>query len=995
MATKQQIGVVVSASGAKEYERQLKLLTQYTKEWKSETDKLTSAFEKNDKSMANSRKEREALEREIESLNKVLKLQQDRLAEVTSSLNGMPTDKQRMEISKLGQAVNETQTKINELKNRIKELPQESFFSRKEYITNTERLAHYTETLAAKVAMLDSAMALNGTTMGGINSKKQLLAAQIENLNKKLEVQKRRYRELADEMRRNPTDETKKDFYELGTEIYNTTAKINDLNREIKNLEKQNGFTVFMDALKEGTDKRGEYLKEIGTAMTRYFTVPIVAGAVASAKAFSDWETALKGVKKTTGMAGEELEQLGDGIKDMALETSFSSVELANVAEIAGQLGIRGSKSILEFTRIVSDLALATNLTAEDAATSLARIFNITEGGVKDSTLDELNKIGDVVVHLGNNMATSESEITAMANRMASAAHTAGLTTKEIFAVSAALSSVGITAEAGGSTIGQVLSKLDVDVAEWVKNGEGDLDRIAEISGMSAQEFADAWETEPVRAFEAFVTGLGNLSDENDNINIILDELSMAGIRESNMLKAMAEAQAEGVDSSHIFSRALELMEEAYSGVNAEGETFSALQQEADEAKDTSAVKFAELKESLVQLGQAIGEQLVPALIPLVEDLTDFIKGLSEMDEETLQSIVKMLALAAAFGPVIGGIGNLMIWIAKLKDAFGTLSGAQGVGKAIDALGGGAAAGGGAASKGGLLGSLKTTATTIGSKLAPALKTAAPLFAKFGGVAALAFGMFKRGEQQFESGQMDEYLMSNAAAAENVAKNLGWTEERVNQLGYTWTETGHLIALASQNMYNTSLEDGALMIDRTQELRDQLAQLPVDMATGITEGESKVQSAAFQIPMTGVEAMRPPVEEAYGYGAELAENFASGISSGTGSVESAVAGLADIVRSYIHFSEPDVGALSDFHTWMPDMMRQMAKGIDNNAYLVENAINRVADTLDYRYAMAASGGNQITINNRFALNAGMDQTSAMKFADFITDRVNENLGRMV
>ena len=170
MATKQQIGVVVSASGAKEYERQLKLLTQYTKEWKSETDKLTSSFDKNEKSMANVAKERDALEKEIDSLNKVLKLQQDRWGELATTMNGMPTDKQQLEFSKLRTSINETQIKINDLKNRIKELPTDSFFSRKQYIENTEKLAHQTGVLASKTAALDSAMELNGRTMGGVQS---------------------------------------------------------------------------------------------------------------------------------------------------------------------------------------------------------------------------------------------------------------------------------------------------------------------------------------------------------------------------------------------------------------------------------------------------------------------------------------------------------------------------------------------------------------------------------------------------------------------------------------------------------------------------------------------------------------------------------------------------------------------------------------------------------------------------------------------------------
>lgn len=68
------------------------------------------------------------------------------------------------------------------------------------------------------------------------------------------------------------------------------------------------------------------------------------------------------------------------------------------------------------------------------------------------------------------------------------------------------------------------------------------------------------------------------------------------------------------------------------------------------------------------------------------------------------------------------------------------------------------------------------------------------------------------------------------------------------------------------------------------------------------------------------------------------------------------------MSSYLHFSEPDVGALSDFHTWMPDMMRGLAQGIDDNLYLVDNAISRVADTLGIGGTNVSYGGVVINLN---------------------------------
>ena len=855
------------------------------------------------------------------------------------------------------------------------------------YLKTIKEINEYTKQFKTEMEALTSSFDKNYKSIGQLKKQKEALLKVIDSEKDKLAQQKK----MMDNIIKASKDAKVTDekwataLRNVQTEINETTANINKLEQEMKELNDDNALTLFVDAWENTSNKTGEALKKIGGAMTKYLTVPIVTGLGASIKVASDFESAFTGVTKTvdeivdeTGKVIYSYSDLEKELRKIPLETSSSYEQIMSIAEAAGQLGVAADE-IPWFTKNITMLGDSTNVAYDEGAKSIAQFMNIVGDGT-----ETVDRFGSSLVALGNNTATDEASILALATRMASAAHQIHLSTPEILGLSASMSALGVTAEAGGTAFSTTVQMITKSVAK----GDDNLERFAKVSGMTAEEFADTWRNEPVVAFQELIKGMSNLEGGGEELITFMDDLGWAGIRQSDLIRRLT-SDYDGMTD------AIKIAKENYI-TDAESETgMNALTTEAEKRYATFAAQLSQFKESVKQLADSIGKELIPVLQPFVDKLTEIVKGFSEMDSGTKEAIIKLLGIVAVAGPVIGAIGNMIIWVAKLKSAFGALAGAEGAGKVVEALGGGAATGGGAVAQGGLLGTLKTTATTIGSKLAPALKTAAPLFAKFGGVAALAFGMFKRGEQQFESGQMDEYLMSNAAAAENVAKNLGWTEERVNQLGYTWTETGHLIALASQNMYNTSLEDGALMIDRTQELRDQLAQLPVDMATGITEGESKVQSAAFQIPMTGVEAMRPPVEEAYGYGAELAENFASGISSGTGSVESAVAGLADIVRSYIHFSEPDVGALSDFHTWMPDMMRQMAKGIDNNAYLVENAINRVADTLDYRYAMAASGGNQITINNRFALNGGMDQTSAMKFADFITDRVNENLGRMV
>lgn len=200
----------------------------------------------------------------------------------------------------------------------------------------------------------------------------------------------------------------------------------------------------------EGLNKLGDGMKNVGKKLTMGLTVPIAGIAVASTKSAIDIESAFAGVRKTmdvSGLTAAQTEQaykkVEDGIMSMSKKMPTAATEIAGVAEAAGQLGIK-TENILGFTEVMVQLGDTTNLSAEEAATSLARLANIT--GMPQTQFDRL---GSTIVALGNNMATTESEITAMGLRLAGAGKQIGLTEAQTMSFAAALSSVGIEAEAG------------------------------------------------------------------------------------------------------------------------------------------------------------------------------------------------------------------------------------------------------------------------------------------------------------------------------------------------------------------------------------------------------------------------------------------------------------------------------------------------------------------------------------------------------------------
>ena len=196
-------------------------------------------------------------------------------------------------------------------------------------------------------------------------------------------------------------------------------------------------------------------IRDTGATLTKAITLPILGVGIASGKVAADFETAMTGVAKTTDLTAQEFSEMEDAILEMTRVIPASATEIAGVAEAAGQLGIE-KENILGFTETMVNLGVATNITAEEAATSLARLANIT--GMPQT---EFDKLGSVIVELGNNLATTESEIVDMGLRLAGTASQVGFTEAEIMALAGAMSSVGISAEAGGTAMSTVMQKIN------------------------------------------------------------------------------------------------------------------------------------------------------------------------------------------------------------------------------------------------------------------------------------------------------------------------------------------------------------------------------------------------------------------------------------------------------------------------------------------------------------------------------------------------------
>lgn len=183
-------------------------------------------------------------------------------------------------------------------------------------------------------------------------------------------------------------------------------------------------------------DMRNSFMGLTAAAIGMAF--PVVRAIGGAVKATVEWEEAVANVEKTIDPATDNIGELKDGIMDMAKVMPQSQAEIGNTMSMAAQLGIKGTKNLKNFTEIATQMGVATDMSAEEAAKAMSRIANIT--GMPTS---KMKNLGSTIVNLGNNMAAQEGEITNFMLRLSGTGTTVGMAEKDIAAMSAAMAGVG------------------------------------------------------------------------------------------------------------------------------------------------------------------------------------------------------------------------------------------------------------------------------------------------------------------------------------------------------------------------------------------------------------------------------------------------------------------------------------------------------------------------------------------------------------------------
>lgn len=504
--------------------------------------------------------------------------------------------------------------------------------------------------------------------------------------------------------------------------------------------------SIQADRLSGNLEKAGGKLTDLGDSYTKSVTAPIAATAAASMAAAVKIDSALTGVKKTVDMTAEEYEALKDAALDYSKTNAVKAEDILAAEELGGQLGI-AKDNLQEFAEITTGLDIATNMDVEQASTNLARFANITR-----MSADDYRAYGNVIVGLGNNLATTESEISDMSMRIASAGTQAGMTQPQIMGIAGALSSLGMEAEAGGSAVSTVITNIDKAVA----TGGESLSAFAEVAGMSAEQFAEAWKGDAAGAFEAFLGGLS----QAENMNVTLDELGVTELRQSDALRRLA-------GNTDLLGNAVQLANEQW-------KDGSALSDEVANKNDSMAAKWQMLQNRVTAVAEEVGGPLVDAALdavdaasPVIQSIEDGAKAFSDLSKEEQAGIVKNVAMAASLGPVLSIGGRLVSSTGKVAGGF-----AKCAAKMAEWTVKAKAAAGGAKGLGAAMAVAKTGAGNLATKLA-SLGPGAAAAVAVAGIALFASTVVEARARQKEFSAATDGLRDALARVPNAATSAG------------------------------------------------------------------------------------------------------------------------------------------------------------------------------------------------------------------------------
>lgn len=881
---------------------------------------------------------------------------------------------------------------------------------------------------------INRALKLDPTNTNLLAQKQKELGNAVAEAKEKVDKEKEAYKALQDKINNTPLDldhaaEIQKDteaLEKLKLQIDLDTVALNQAEKASKDFGTVLGQQL--QAVGSKMQEVGQKISAVGTSMTTKVTTPIVAGMGAAIKVTADFDSQMSKVKAISGAAGDEFDALREKARDMGANTKFSATEAGEAFEYMAMAGWK-TEQMLTGVEGIMNLAAASGEelgTTSDIVTDALTAFGMSA--------NESGRFADILASAASNANTNVSMMGESFKYVAPVAGSLGYSAEDVAVALGLMANSGIKADMAGTSLRNMFNRM----AKPTKESAMAMDRL----GLSLYD--DEGKMYSFRdIMEQLRSSMGNINIDLDEYNNQLDLLDAAledgtltqkkydaaleelnlqafgaegaekaraaamlgGTRAMSGLLAIANASTEDYNklteaidnSSQAYARLADgsvvpLNEALASGEEIIEQYNGSAEAMAKTMEDNLNGDITVLKSMLQELAISLGDLLIPLARQVVEVIQKVVDYLNNLDEDTKKTILTIAGVVAVIGPVLLVVGKVITVIGSVISAVGTIH------AAITAL----------------IPIITTIGGVITGTIIPAIAAiGAPVLAvvaAIAGVIAIIVLCVKHWDEikakakevvEFMSQKWSEFKDHMAQKWDEIKEKTSQTVENMSQkwgefktnVTNRWKEANEGVKtvnnLLAQHIAQRFNQIKNNTINEVNAIKTGAVNIFNNLRSGIGSIIENIRSTIVNGFQNAVRYITSLPSQAVGWGRDIINGIVDGIRNAFHNLVSAVSDIADTIASYIHFSEPDKGALADFHEFMPDMMSQLAQGIRNGIPQIESAMNTLTG------AMTPTMGTSTTNNsNSVSVNVyGAQGQDVNELAQIIEQKITDNVVR--
>ena len=691
-----------------------------------------------------------------------------------------------------------------------------------------------------------------------------------------------------------------------------------------------------------------------------------VTGAVAglgtaAVTTAANFESSMSQVQATMGITKDSMSTV-DGQSVNTMDT---------LSKLAKKMGAETAFSASECAEALNYLALA-GYDTEQMCDTLPTVLNLAAAGDI-----ELASASDMVTDAMSALGMGVDEAGTTVHQMA---RTASTTNTSVAQLGEGILTIGATAKSIKGGTAELNTALGILANNGIKGAEGGthLRNIILSLQNPTDKAALAMEQLGLQVYDSE----GNMRSMNDilgDLNSGMDGMTAA--EKSNIIgKIFNKTDLSSVNA--LLANTGSTWDDLQKSISDSG---GAAGQMADTQLDNLQGQITILKSALEGLAISFGELLMPAIKQIVGWVQKFVEWLNSLDDGTKKTVVTIALLAAALGPVlivvgkvVSAVGTIMTVVPKIAGVINTVKGA--------------------------FAALNTT--MLANPIVLIVAAIAALVAAFiylwnncDGFRQFWIDLWENIKQAAITAweAVKSFLTTAWEAIKNTATTIfealkaffSTIWEGIKLIFSTVAEVIKTIIVTYFNVYKTIITTvfNAIKIVVTtvwNAIKTVITTVVTAIQTFITTAWNTIKtvistvvnairtvvSGAFNAMWTGITTTVGNIvttiktgfqtavsfitglaKSAVKWGTDIIDGIVKGIKNCIGKVKDAVSNVAETIKSFLHFSVPDEGPLTDYESWMPDFMSGLADGIEKSRGMVTKEMEKLTDTMNLEKMM--------------------------------------------